>query len=187
MKLRRVHAFTGALAFAPLLAWPAVTQAAIVANPTPLPQCGDNTAFFNPTLPPNILLPPGFTASVFVAGLNSPTGIAFRGDASNFEVYVLESGHGIPSVCNDQSLWPGGEFAADNPFTPDILVFNKFGKMIRGPLGKPTPDGGGLQPEGPAIDIAFVKGFSGDGSLRPIPTRPLTPPAGKTTARESSP
>src|ERR1700731_460408 len=79
--------------------------------------------------------------------LNAPTGIAFRGDASNFEVYVLESGHGIPSVCNDQSLWPGGEFATDNPFTPDILVFNKNGRQIRGPLGKPTPNGGGLQPE----------------------------------------
>jgi glucose/arabinose dehydrogenase len=96
-----------------------------------------------------------------VAGLNAPTGIAFRGDANNFEVYVLESGHGIPSVCNDQSLWPGGEFASDNPFTPDILVFNKNGRKVRGPIGKPTPDGGGFQPEGPAIDLAFVQGFSG--------------------------
>src|SRR5438270_1960608 len=100
-------------------------------------------------------------------------GIGFRGrlersdgdrvsrDASNFEVYVLESGHGLPSVCNDQSLWPGGEFSSDNPFTPDILVFNKNGRKTRGPLGKPTPDGGGFQPEGPAIDIAFVQDFSG--------------------------
>jgi hypothetical protein len=161
MKLKRVHAFTGALAFAPLLALPTVTYAAVIANPTPSPQCSDNTAFFNPKLSPNIVLPGGFTASVFVAGLNAPTGIAFRGDANNFQVYVLESGHGLPSVCNDQSLWPGGEFAADNPFTPDILVFNKNGKKIAGPLGKPTPDGGGLQPEGPAIDIAFVNGFAG--------------------------
>jgi len=161
MKLRRLHAFTGALTFAPLLALPVATQAAIIANPTPSPQCSDNIAFFNPKLPPNIVLPAGFTASVFIAGLNAPTGIAFRGDANNFEVYVLESGHGLPSVCNDQSLWPGGEFALDNPFTPDILVFNKNGIKIRGPLAKPTSDGGGLQPEGPAIDIAFVSGFSG--------------------------
>jgi hypothetical protein len=161
MKPDRYHWLTAALAFAPLLALPAVAQAEIVANPTPSPQCGDNTAFFNPTLPSNIVLPAGFTASVFVSRLNAPTGIAFRGDASNFEVYVLESGHGIPSVCNDQSLWPGGEFATDNPFTPDILVFNKNGRKIRGPLGKPTPNGGGLQPEGPAIDIAFVNGFAG--------------------------
>ncbi|MDE3158445.1 MAG: hypothetical protein KGM92_06725, partial [Acidobacteriota bacterium] len=73
----------------------------------------------------------------------------------------LESGHGIPSACNDESLQPGGTFAANNPFTPDILVFNQNGKKIRGPLGKPTADGGGLQPSGPAIDIAFVNGTSG--------------------------
>src|SRR6266480_4059071 len=139
MRKNRSLNLTTALAFAPLLGLPAIGQAAVLANPTPSPQCGDNTAFFNPTLPLNIVLPPGFTASVFAAGLNAPTGIAFRGDASNFEVYVLESGHGLPSVCNDQSLWPGGEFATDNPFTPDILVFNKNGRKIRGPLGKPTP------------------------------------------------
>src|SRR5438270_614333 len=161
MKLRYLCASMAACTCAPLLALPATTEAAIVANPTPSPQCGANTAFFNPTLPPNIVLPPGFTASVFASGLNMPTGIAFRGDASNFEIYVLESEHGIPSVCNDQSLWPGGEFSSDNPFTPDILVFNRNGRKIRGPLGKPTPDGGGLQPEGPAIDIGFVRGFAG--------------------------
>src|SRR5438270_4448602 len=161
MKLRYLCASMAACTCAPLLALPATTEAAIVANPTPSPQCGANTAFFNPTLPPNIVLPAGFKASVFAAGLNAPTGIAFRGDANNFEVYVLESGHGLPSVCNEQSLWPDGEFASDNPFTPDILVFNKNGRKIRGPIGKPTPDGGGFQPEGPAIDIAFVQGFSG--------------------------
>src|SRR5437868_9280006 len=161
MKFKSLCAITAACTVAPLVALPIVAEAAIVANPTPSPQCGANTAFFNPTLPPNIVLPPGFTASVFAAGLNAPTGIAFRGDANNFEVYVLESGHGLPSVCNDQSLWPGGEFAADNPFTPDILVFNKNGRKIRGPIAKPTPDGGGFQPEGPAIDLAFVQDFSG--------------------------
>jgi hypothetical protein len=147
MRKNRSQALTTAIASTLLVVFPAVGRAAIVANPTPSPQCGDNRAFFNPTLPPNIVLPPGFTASVFAAGLNAPTGIAFRGEASNFEVYVLESGHGLPSVCNDQSLWPGGEFSSDNPFTPDILVFNRNGRKIRGPLAKPTPDGGGLQPE----------------------------------------
>src|SRR5207302_416393 len=161
MKVKTSHGLIGAFAFTPLLAMPVVGQAAIVANATPSPQCGDNTAFFNPTLPPNIALPAGFTASVFAVGLNAPTGIAFRGDANSFEVYVLESGHGLPSVCNDETLQPGGEFAANNPFTPDILVYNKNGKLIRGPLGKPTSMGGGFQPEGPAIDIAFVRGFDG--------------------------
>src|SRR5205085_8439295 len=115
-------------AFAPLLGLPAIGQAATVANPTPSPQCGDNTAFFNPGLPPSVVLPPGFTASVFVASLNAPTGIAFRGDENNFEVYVLESGHGLPSVRNDQSLWRGGEFASDNPFTPEMSVFSRHGR-----------------------------------------------------------
>jgi hypothetical protein len=90
-----------------------------------------------------------------------PTAIAFLGNASSFQVFVLESGHGLPSVCNDETLWPGGEFDINNPFTPDILVFNQNGTKIRGPLGKPTSSGGGFQPSGPAIDIAFVNGLSG--------------------------
>ena len=58
--------------------------------------------------------------------------------------------------------WPGGPFDVHNPFTPDILVFNQTGKLIRGPfLGKPTSSGGGFQPSGPAIDIAFINGLSG--------------------------
>jgi hypothetical protein len=127
MRSYRSRAATITLALTPLLALPVVAQAATVANPTPSPQCGDNTAFFNPALPPNIVLPLGFTASVFAAGLNAPTGIAFLGNASSFQVLVLESGHGLPSVCNDETLWPGGEFDVNNPFTPDILVFNQTG------------------------------------------------------------
>ena len=120
----------------------------------------DNTAFFDPTLPPSINLPPGFTASVFAKGLNMPTGIAFLGNASSFQVFVLESGHGLPSACNDESVQQGGTFATNNPFTPDILVFNQNGAKIRGPLGKPTASGG-FQPSGPAVDIAFAQGLSG--------------------------
>jgi hypothetical protein len=90
-----------------------------------------------------------------------PTGIAFLGNATSFQVFVLESGHGLPSVCNDETLWPGGVFDVNNPFTPDILVFNQNGRKIRGPLGKPTSTGGGFQPSGPAIDIAFVNGLKG--------------------------
>jgi hypothetical protein len=161
MEPKRLRALTVACAFAPLLALPAVAQAATVVNPSTSPQCMDNTAFFNPKLPPSIVLPAGFTASVFASGLNMPTGIAFLGNASSFQVFVLESGHGLPSVCNDETLWPGGEFDINNPFTPDILVFNQNGTKIRGPLGKPTSTGGGFQPSGPAIDIAFVNGSAG--------------------------
>jgi len=141
-----------------LLALPAVAANNVVANPI----CPDNTANFNPTLPPSIDLPPGFTASVFASGLNFPTGIAFLGDSQNFQVFVLESGHGLGgSRCNEQGSIPGGDFASNNPFTPDILVFNRNGTLIRGPLGKPTSSGGGFQPAGPAIDIGFVNGVSG--------------------------
>jgi len=163
LKFKRLSSVAVACSFAPLLAFPGPAWAAstTVANPTPLPQCMDNTAFFDPTLPPSINLPPGFTASVFAKGLNMPTGIAFLGNASSFQVFVLESGHGLPSACNDESVQPGGTFATNNPFTPDILVFNQNGTKIRGPLGKPTSSGGGFQPSGPAIDIAFVNGLSG--------------------------
>jgi glucose/arabinose dehydrogenase len=159
--LRHLRTFGAVGVFAPLFALPAAALAQTVSNPSTAPDCMNNTAFFNPNSPPSINLPPGFTASVFAAGLNAPTGIAFLGNANNFQVFVLESGHGLPSVCNDETAWPGGEFAANNPFTPDILVFNRNGKLIRGPLGKPTSTGGGFQPSGPAVDIAFVNGLSG--------------------------
>ena len=129
-----------------------------VANPI----CLAEIVHFNPGTGQGIMVPAGFKVSVFKAGLNGPTGIAFRGDAKRFEVFVLESGHGLPSRCNDQeSAIVGGTFSSTNPFTPDILVFDQNGTLLRGPLGKPTQAGGGFQPAGPAIDIAFEKGRKG--------------------------
>ncbi len=130
------------------------------------PLCPNEDVFFNPGNGENIVVPAGFTVSVFKSGLNFPTAVAFRGNRDRFEVFVLESGHGLPSRCNDEtSAVVGGEFSATNPFTPDILVFDKNGNRIRGPLAKPTGDKGvqtgGLQAHGPAIDIAFEKGFEG--------------------------
>jgi len=148
--------FVFAVALSPML--PASAAATTVVNPL----CPDNTALFNPDRGEDIVLPSGFQVSVFKKGLNFPTGIAFlsRDGGKAFEVYVLESGHGLPSRCNDQSAWPAGEFADDNPFTPDILVFNQAGHLLR-VLAKPTADGRGLQPEGPAIDVAFENGLAG--------------------------
>src|SRR5258708_8271773 len=130
------------------------------------PLCPGEDVFFNPGNGENIVVPPGFEVSVFATGLNFPTAVAFRGDGRRFDVFVLESGHGLRSRCNDEtSSVVGGEFSATNPFTPDILVFNESGRLIRGPLAKPTGSGGhqsgGLQAHGPAIDIAFEKGFKG--------------------------
>src|SRR5215472_11276490 len=157
MRVKRSLIFTTMCTIAPFLTLPAVAGTQTVANPI----CPAETVLFNPDQGQDIVLPTGFKISVFATGLNFPTGIAFLGNATNFQVYVLESGHGIPSRRNEQGSFPGGEFAANNPFTPDILVFNKNGKLIRGPIGKPTASGDGFQPAGPAIDIAFLNGFSG--------------------------
>ena len=142
-----------------LLALPAA-YATTVANPI----CPANTAFFDPGNGENIVVPPGYSVSVFKAGLNFPTGIAFRetGQYGKFEVYVLKSGHGLPSTpCNEQDSFGSGQFDPTNPFTPDILVFDESGKLIRGPLAKPTANGDGLQAAGPAVDIAFEQGLKG--------------------------
>ena len=140
-----------------LLALP-TAYATTVTNPI----CPDNTAFFDPGNGEDIVVPPGYSVSVFKSGLNFPTGIAFRTTGyGKFEVYVLESGHGLPSVCNEQGSFGSGQFDPTNPFTPDILVFDELGKLIRGPLAKPAANGGGLQAAGPAVDIAFEQGLKG--------------------------
>lgn len=126
------------------------------------PICHTETAFYDPATGQHIVLPSGYTVTVFAKGLNFPTGIAFLGDEEHFKVFVLESGHGLPSRCNDEtSVAVGGETAHTNPFTPDILVFDEAGHQIAGPLGKPTAAGIGLQPHGPAVDIGFEHGFEG--------------------------
>jgi hypothetical protein len=140
---------------------PVTTEAATVTNPL----CPAESVLFNPGNGEDIVLPPGFRVSVFASGLNFPTGIAFLlkgeyGQPKEFEVYVLESGHGLPSRCNEQDTFGSGMFDPANPFTPDILVFNQAGTKIRGPLGKPTAFGG-FQPAGPAVDSAFENGFRG--------------------------
>src|ERR1700693_3765574 len=83
---------------------PAAVQAATVANPL----CPNNTAFFSPGNGEDIVVPPGFKVSSFASGLNFPTGIAFRKRGGSFEVYVLESGHGLPSRCNEQTAFGSG-------------------------------------------------------------------------------
>ena len=142
---------------APLVMSPRAADAAVVMNPI----CINETANFSPGNGEDIVVPAGFKVSVFKAGLNFPTGIAFRGNRKRFDVYILESGHGLPSICNDEtSPVVGGVFDANNPFTPDILVFDQSGNLLR-TIAKPTAGGDGLQPHGPAIDIAFEHGLNG--------------------------
>jgi len=124
--------------------------------------CPGEDVFFDPGHGEDIALPRGYKVSVFAKGLNFPTGIAFRGSKGNFQVLVIESGTGLPSRCNNNQLPPfGGRFSPTNPFTPDLLIFDRNGHQLAGPLGKPTPAGGGFQPDGPAIGLAFENGTGG--------------------------
>jgi len=123
--------------------------------------CPGEDVFFDPGNGEDIALPRGYKASVFVKGLNFPTGIAFRGNRENFQVFVIESGTGLPSRCNDNSRPPFVRTSKDNPFTPDLLVFNQNGKQVAGPIGKPTGTSPAFQADGPAIGLAFEKGFGG--------------------------
>jgi len=127
------------------------------------PVCPTETVFFDPGNGEDIVVPSGYRVEVFAKGLNFPTDVAFVGNQNNFQVLVLESGTGLPSRCNDNTKVPGvGKFAMNNPFTPDLLIFNQHGgKPIAGPLAKPTASGGGFQPDGPAIGLAFEHGTSG--------------------------
>ena len=136
--------------------------AAVVANPA----CPDEKVNYNPGNGEDIVVPSGYRVSAFATGLNFPTAVAFAGDARNFKVYVLESGHGLPSRCNNEADPAfGGVTSPANPMTPDILVFDQSGTRIAGPIGKPTstnPSANtGFQTSGPAIDIAFENGFHG--------------------------
>jgi hypothetical protein len=155
MKLKPSANLGLALAAAPLLLLPGLAKAD-VANPI----CPSERAFFDPGNGQDIALPPGYTVSVFAKGLNMPTGIAFLGNKNRFNVYVLESGHGLPSRCNEQDKVTGGVANPNNPFTPDILVFGQNGGQPIATLGKPS-GGGGFQPAGPAVDIGFERGLQG--------------------------
>ena len=156
----RLSAIATALLLAGIGVAPSAALADVVSNPTPLPGCSANTAFYSPGNGEDIVVPAGFKVSVFAKDLNFPVGIAFKGDQHNFKVYVLESGHGLPSRCNDEALAPGGTFSPTNPFTPDVVVFDQHGakKQV---LAKPTAEGVGLAAHGPSIGIGFENGFQG--------------------------
>jgi hypothetical protein len=137
---------------------PSSAVAELVGNPA----CPGEEVFYDPGIGEDIVVPEGYKVEVFAKNLNFPTGIAFLRRLDNFHVYVLESGHGLPSQCNDnEDPAFGGKFSPTNPFTPGIVIFDRIGNRIAGEIGKPTSAGGGFLPDGPAIDIAFEQGFDG--------------------------
>jgi len=144
MQIKHEFTLTSALALAPFLALPTVAAAATVANPL----CPTNTAMYNPDNGKDIVVPEGFTVSVFAQGLNMPTGIAFLGNSKKFQVYVLESGHGLPSKCNEQESFGTGDFDPKNPFTPDIAVFDQSGVKVGTPIWQTKCGRNGLSSRG---------------------------------------
>ena len=130
------------------------------------PVCPVESVFYDPGHGQDIVLPEGYKIEVFAKDLNFPTDVAFLGNKNNFKVFVLESGTGLPSRCNNNTLVPGvGVTSAANPFTPDILIFDQTGTKLAGPLGKPTSTDStlntGYQPDGPAIGLAFEHDLQG--------------------------
>src|SRR5260370_41158843 len=113
---RRRDARRKAVGAALFLAGIAVVPPAALADASN-PVCPAETVFFDPGHGQDIVVPSGFEVSVFAKGLNFPTAVAFRGDGRRFEVFVLESGHGLPSRCNDETRnRVGVELPATNPF-----------------------------------------------------------------------
>jgi glucose/arabinose dehydrogenase len=150
--------FLASVVLAGVVGSAAAASAATVGNAA----CPGEEVFFEPGTGEDIIVPEGYKVEVFVKGLNFPAAIAFAGNPTQFRVFVLESGRGLPSRCNDnENPVFGGKFSMANPLTPDILVFDHEGHQIAGPIGKPTPEGGGLQPDGPAVGLAFEQGFAG--------------------------
>ena len=151
----RLSRIAAALALAGMAAVPFAALAASNSN------CPEESVFYDPGNGEDIVVPKGFKVEVFAKGLNFPTDIAFVGGKDDFKVYVLESGTGLPGKCNNNVGVYGGPLAANNPFTPDILIFDNDGRRIGGPLGKPTSGGGGFQSDGPAIGLSFEHNFEG--------------------------
>ena len=127
------------------------------------PGCRANAVNYNPGNGEDIVVPKGFKVERFSKDdLNFPVGVAFIGNKNDFKVLVLESGHGLPSRCNENDETVGRDkFSPTNAFTPDIVILDKNGKKISGPIGKPKPNGDGFQPDGPAVDIAYENRFQG--------------------------
>ena len=157
--LLRFLTLTPVLAACLLVHLPMASAVTTATNPI----CPAEEVFYNPGNGEDILVPSGYKVEVFARDLNFPTGIAFRGNRNTFQVFVLESGTGLPGRCNNNAAVPlsTGPFDPANPFTPGLVIFDQDGHRVAGQIGKPEPGGDGFQPDGPAIGLAFEHGFAG--------------------------
>ena len=129
--------------------------------------CPGEDVPFDPGAGEDVVLPRGYRIDVFAQNLDFPTGLTFtRTGRGDFQVLVIESGTGLPGRCNNNALPVfGGKLSAGNPLTPDLLVLDRHGRVVRGPLFKPTStspaDNTGFQPDGPAIGLVVADGSRG--------------------------
>jgi len=127
--------------------------------------CPGEDVFFNPSQGQDIFVPPGYKVEVFASGLNFPAGIAFKGSSSNFEVYVTESGTGLPGRCNGAEFFRDTANVADsaNPFLPQVRVLDTQGTTLRqlGRAPSVAAREGAAVLHAPTIGIAFENGFGG--------------------------
>jgi glucose/arabinose dehydrogenase len=127
--------------------------------------CPGEDVFFNPSQGQDIIVPPGYKVEVFASGLNFPAGIAFKGNSHRFEVYVTESGTGLPGRCNGAEFFRDNTTVPDaqNPFLPQVRVLDDNGNTLRR-LGRPPSvaerEGAGVL-HSPTIGIAFEHGSQG--------------------------
>src|SRR5262245_50335192 len=101
MRPRKQGAIVSAGIGATLAALAAVPASDVTAQTARNPNCPTEEVFYDPGNGEDIIVPRGYKVEVFARDLNFPTGIAFRGDRNNFQVFVLESGTGLPGRCND--------------------------------------------------------------------------------------
>jgi glucose/arabinose dehydrogenase len=81
--------------------------------------CPSEEAYYDPGHAEDIVVPEGYKVEVFARDLNFPTGLAFLGDKDDFKVLVVESGTGLPSDCNDNTLPRlGGSIRRTTPSRP---------------------------------------------------------------------
>jgi hypothetical protein len=165
--IARVWLF-GSVVLAGIVVHPVTAAPVIVGNAA----CHGEEVFFDPGNGEDIIVREGYRVEVFAKGLNFRRQSPSPRTKNQFRVFVLESGRGLPSRCNDnEDSAFGGKFSATNPLTPDILVFDQNGHQLAGPLGKLTPEGAAFNRMVPPLASASNTGLREAASLRPTPTR----------------
>ena len=152
-----------ALAFAGILVSSSLASAVVLGNAA----CPGEEVIFDPGNGQDIIVPRGYKVEVFASGLNFPTGITFKGNSHRFEVFVTESGTGVPGRCNGAEFFKANTTPsvpdAQNPFLPQVRVLDEDGTALR-VLGRATSVAARESPSflhAPTIGLTFERDFHG--------------------------